>query len=92
MNASPRKKAVREIIIDDQFCKGCNLCIRVCPNRVFDQGNELSERGYLPPAISRPERCANFKRKTRKNAVCEMCVLTCPDQAISWEEEAGAEG
>jgi 2-oxoglutarate ferredoxin oxidoreductase subunit delta len=81
-----------QVKVNRRYCKGCNLCVRVCPNRVFDEGEELSERGYFPPAIVHPERCTNNKRKTRKNAVCEMCVLTCPDQALSWDEEAGAEG
>jgi len=81
-----------QVKVNRRYCKGCNLCVRECPNRVFYEGVEISERGYIPPNIAHPERCANFKRKTKKNAVCEMCVLTCPDQALGWEEEAGAEG
>ncbi|MDD1756716.1 MAG: ferredoxin family protein [Methanomassiliicoccales archaeon] len=81
-----------QVKVNPRYCKGCNLCVKVCPNRAFDQGNELSERGYFPPVLARPEKCANFKRKTRKNAVCELCVLTCPDQALTWDEEGGVEG
>jgi 2-oxoglutarate ferredoxin oxidoreductase subunit delta len=75
-----------------KFCKGCNICVLVCPTRVFEEGKEIGERGYIAPVIAHPEKCPNYKRKTKKNAVCEMCVLSCPDQALDWDEEAGAEG
>jgi len=75
-----------------KFCKGCNLCVLVCPTHVFEEGKEIGENGYIAPLITHPEKCPNNKRKTKKNAVCEMCILTCPDQALYWEEEAGAEG
>ena len=75
-----------------RYCKGCDLCVRVCPNRVFEKGEEVGERGYIMPVVAHPERCPNLKRRTSRNAVCELCVLTCPDQALTWDEEGGDEG
>ena len=74
-----------------EFCKGCNICVLVCPSNVFEEGSEVNEQGYLPPKIVHPEKCPNFKRGTKKGAVCEMCVLTCPDQALSWDQAGGGD-
>lgn len=79
-----------QVQVRKEFCKGCSLCVVVCPTRSFEEGKDISERGYFPPVVAHPEKCPNFKRKTKKNAVCEMCILTCPDQALRWDEEAGA--
>jgi NAD-dependent dihydropyrimidine dehydrogenase PreA subunit len=40
----------------------------------------------VPPIVSHPEKCANWKRNDRKKAVCEICLLTCPDHALEWDE------
>jgi 2-oxoglutarate ferredoxin oxidoreductase subunit delta len=77
MKASPRKKAVKEIIIDDQFCKGCNLCIEVCPRKVFTGSHKRSRAGYSMPQASDPGKCS----------VCFLCEMTCPDLAITVIEE-----
>jgi 2-oxoglutarate ferredoxin oxidoreductase subunit delta len=77
MTASPRKKAVKEIIIDDQFCKGCNLCIEVCPRKVFGGSHKRSRAGYSMPQASDQGKCS----------VCFLCEMTCPDLAITVIEE-----
>jgi len=73
MRASPRKKAVKEIIIDEQFCKGCNLCLAVCPRKVFSGSNKRSRAGYSIPQATDAEKCS----------VCFLCEMTCPDLAIT---------
>lgn len=78
-----------QIRVNPDFCKGCNLCTNVCPRKVFEKGDTPSERGYIQPRIVNPDRCPNSNRKVRARAVCEMCLLTCPDQAISLVEEVG---
>ena len=77
MTASPKKKAAKEIIIDDQFCKGCNLCIEVCPRKVFSRSNKRSRAGYSMPQAADLEKCA----------VCFFCEITCPDLALTVIEE-----
>jgi 2-oxoglutarate ferredoxin oxidoreductase subunit delta len=92
MRRAAGKCSHMQVKANRKFCKGCNICVLVCPTRVFEEGKEIGERGYIAPVIAHPEKCPNYKRKTKKNAVCEMCVLSCPDQALDWDEEAGAEG
>ena len=77
MTASPKKKAAKEIIIDDQFCKGCNLCIEICPRNVFSRSNKRSRAGYSMPQAADPGKCS----------VCFLCEMTCPDLAITVIEE-----
>ena len=77
MTASPMKKTVREIIIDDQFCKGCNLCVEVCPRKVFGPGGQRSRAGYSMPKALEPEKCS----------VCFLCEMTCPDLALTVVED-----
>jgi len=76
-----------QIEINREYCKGCNLCIIVCPRKVFEESKEMGEWGVLIPTVAHPERCPNINRRDKRKAVCELCILTCPDQAIQWREE-----
>lgn len=76
------------LVIDERRCKGCNLCLKVCPYRIFKEGTKPNERGIVVPVLDRPERCANCRlRHLYGRTLCGVCQLTCPDQAIRWEEE-----
>ncbi len=77
MTASPKKKRAREIIIDEQFCKGCNLCLEVCPRKVFVKSSKRSRAGYSMPQPAELGNCA----------VCFLCEMTCPDLALTVIEE-----
>ncbi len=76
MKASSKKTA-REIRIDDRFCKGCGLCLEVCPRNVFGKGEKRSRAGYAMPRVNALEMCA----------VCLLCEMTCPDLALTVVEE-----
>ena len=65
------------IYINEDYCKGCNLCIHFCPKNVFEPSTRLNKRGFLMPAIVHLEDC---------NA-CGVCELFCPDFAIVVEKE-----
>ncbi len=53
----PPKKRTTKIILDDRFCKGCNLCIQVCPQKLFSQGEKRSRGGYRMPEVGHEEEC-----------------------------------
>ncbi|MHC1582922.1 MAG: 4Fe-4S dicluster domain-containing protein, partial [Candidatus Syntropharchaeia archaeon] len=66
-----------------EYCKGCNLCVEVCPKNVFSPGKTISERGYIVPLAEDQKNCTDFKRiRAGKHPVCGLCILSCPDQAI----------
>ena len=77
MKASPKKKSAKEIQIDSQFCKGCGLCIQVCPRKVLGKGDRRNRAGYSLPQILALENCG----------VCLLCEMTCPDLALTVVEE-----
>ena len=42
------KKAKGKIVIDRERCKGCQLCIEVCPNLKIEVDKALNKKGYSP--------------------------------------------
>ncbi|MHC1626176.1 MAG: 4Fe-4S dicluster domain-containing protein [Methanoculleaceae archaeon] len=74
--------------IDENRCKGCNLCLLVCPYHIFVEGTEPNVRGVVVPGLDRPERCTNCRlQHLYGRRLCGMCQMICPDQAIFWQEE-----
>ena len=65
-----------KIEINENYCKGCDICIFVCPKDVFIKSDKLNKKGVYPPIVEYPEKCTK----------CQLCVLQCPDQAITVEE------
>jgi 2-oxoglutarate ferredoxin oxidoreductase subunit delta len=72
-------KKAKQIIINEKFCKGCHLCIFVCPHGVLKKSDDVDDRGYFLPIVADLELCK----------VCHLCELECPDFAISVEEVDG---
>ena len=64
--------------IDSERCKGCGLCVAVCPKNVLELTKELNAKGYFPVHQARPEDCI----------YCAICCVMCPDVAISITETA----
>ena len=63
--------------IDKDRCKGCGLCVIVCPKNVLEMSSEVSAKGYFPVYQARPEDCI----------YCAMCCTMCPDVAITITED-----
>jgi 2-oxoglutarate ferredoxin oxidoreductase subunit delta len=77
-----------KLVIDENRCKGCNLCTMVCPYKIFRPGKKQNPRGVVIPELDRPERCANCRlQPLYGRTLCGVCQMICPDQAIRWEEE-----
>jgi 2-oxoglutarate ferredoxin oxidoreductase subunit delta len=49
------------------WCKGCNICIAFCPNKVLEPDRDGK------PILAHPEKCTQ----------CAICWLHCPDFAIT---------
>ena len=67
---------MKKIEIDKSLCKGCSLCVEVCPKNVIKIDTEdLNSKGYNPAAVSDValEACIS----------CAMCAKMCPDCAIT---------
>ena len=62
--------------IDVDECKGCGLCVSVCPKNVLEIGTEVNGKGYFPAYQARSEDCIK----------CAICCNMCPDVAISITE------
>jgi len=60
-------------IVDNDRCKGCELCVNVCPKNVLEISREVNSMGYFPVYQARPEDCI----------YCTTCCIMCPDVAIT---------
>lgn len=60
------------IVIDIEKCKGCGLCVEVCPQDVIALGNNVNAKGYFYADIINEDCTA-----------CENCVMVCPDAVIT---------
>lgn len=65
-----------EHMIDTDGCKGCGLCVNVCPKNVLEISNDVNAKGYFPAYQARPEDCI----------FCAICCTMCPDVAITIRE------
>ena len=70
------------IEVNVEWCKGCLICVGVCPHHVLEVDERKFVNGFHPVAVSRPEECT----------ACLLCELLCPDLAISVEREPQREG
>jgi 2-oxoglutarate ferredoxin oxidoreductase subunit delta len=58
------------VIIDEDRCKGCGLCVAACPEQVLQLAEgRFNAKGYRPVEIANPEACIG----------CAMCAIICPD-------------
>jgi 2-oxoglutarate ferredoxin oxidoreductase subunit delta len=60
-----------KIKIDSERCKGCTLCVTVCPQNVISISDKANSKGYFPAAAIGPD-CTG----------CTNCAVVCPDCAI----------
>lgn len=68
------------VSIEAERCKGCGLCVSVCPQNVLALSDQVNAKGYFPAIQARPEDC-NY---------CALCCMMCPDVAISITQTADA--
>jgi len=76
-----------KIIINTERCKGCGLCVLVCPKGGIIISKKSNKKGYFPaqPVLSVVEGATNadsFDELTTSCTGCCFCALICPDAAI----------
>ena len=54
-------------------CKGCEICVSVCPKHILAMDAAVNAKGYRPAGIVNPEECIG----------CQSCAMMCPDLCIT---------
>lgn len=60
------------IRINKEWCKGCNICIQICPVNALKESEKINRRGIHLPELKNDDLCIK----------CGLCELHCPDMAI----------
>lgn len=60
------------IEINQELCKGCQVCISFCPKAVISISDKVNSGGYQPAAFNKDGECTG----------CAVCALVCPEVAI----------
>ena len=59
--------------INQEWCKGCYICLDVCPvEGIFYIADEVGDKGLKEVAVRNIDKCTG----------CMLCELLCPDLAI----------
>jgi len=67
----------KKIIIDEQRCKGCQICVTQCRRNVLSINNKINKLGYKYVVIENIDNCTS----------CGICAEMCPDVVIEvWKE------
>lgn len=64
------------IKVDENLCKGCEMCVNACPKKIIELSVEkINAKGYHPAMLIDEEKCVG----------CAACATMCPDVAITVE-------
>lgn len=64
---SEPRRARGTVVIAEQRCKGCELCVAACPPKVLVMSDAVNDLGYRYPRLL--PGCTG----------CTACQLVCPD-------------
>ncbi|NIA21230.1 MAG: 4Fe-4S dicluster domain-containing protein [Anaerolineaceae bacterium] len=61
-----------EVRILRKYCKGCGLCVEVCPVECLRMSDDITAAGVCPAEVVETADCTG----------CLQCHTVCPDAAI----------
>lgn len=69
-----------KVTFNTERCKGCELCVSVCPKKIIILSPEINAQGFHPATLSDPDKCTG----------CGFCFYICPDLAVTVVRERRA--
>ena len=60
------------IEIDQELCKGCEICTFFCPKGVISISDKLNVGGYRVAVFNGSSKCTG----------CAICAVVCPEVAV----------
>jgi len=65
-----------KLSFETELCKGCGLCVDVCPKGILRIAQDkINQKGHTPAELTDPEACIG----------CGSCAIMCPDCVITVE-------
>ena len=65
-----------KVTINKDICKGCGLCVNVCPRQILELSKEtINRKGHYPVEMKDQSQCI----------ACAFCATMCPDCVITVE-------
>ena len=61
------------IVVDEEGCKGCEVCNTACPTQVLAMTDRVNSKGYHISYMKNPTDCTG----------CANCAIVCPDGVIT---------
>jgi 2-oxoglutarate ferredoxin oxidoreductase subunit delta len=68
---------MNRLCLNVNYCKGCLICVEVCPTKAITSSGRINPKGYVLPREDDMSRCTG----------CRLCEIVCPDFAIAVETE-----
>ncbi|MFH1263089.1 MAG: 4Fe-4S binding protein [Pseudomonadota bacterium] len=60
------------IVVNEERCKGCELCVAACPKKIIEMSKAINRQGYFFAQITNRDLCTG----------CKLCAIACPDVGI----------
>lgn len=64
-----------KVKFDTEACKGCLLCVEVCPKKIITVSEKINKKGYNYVHVLEQDKCIS----------CASCAKMCPDCVITVE-------
>lgn len=69
---------MNRVTFREDRCKGCELCVSVCPKKIIHLAEDrINVKGFRPAEVVEQEKCI----------ACAFCATICPDLVIEVEKD-----